>query len=80
MKPKRVNTSNPLFMFIEGEGMCEEGMLEIQQQRNYDDEWHCIRIPYEEVPLLIRALQSKMPVLTEKNSSKWDNEVLNRVQ
>jgi len=78
MKPKKVNTGNPLFLFIEGEGMCEQGTMEIQQEDGFDNEWKSIRIPYEEVPLLIKALQSKLPVVTEDNYEKWDMDVFNR--
>ena len=79
MKPKEVKTKNPLFIFVEGEGMCEEGMLEIQQQDGFmDEEWNKIRIPYEDVPLLIKALNQKIPELNSSNYEKWDKEVFNR--
>ncbi len=81
MKPKKIEINNPLFLYIEGEGMCQEGMVEIQQLDGFDEEtWNKLRIPYEQVPLLIKALQSKLPIVTEKNYDKWDIDVFNRTQ
>jgi len=43
-KPKKVDIKNPLFILVEGEGMCEVGMVDIQQQDDFDKEWEKIRL------------------------------------
>jgi len=78
-EPKKVDVKNPVFLYIEGAVTCQEGTLEIQQQDDFeDDKWHHIRIPYEEVPELIKALKSKLPEVTGDNYKEWDVEVFNR--
>jgi hypothetical protein len=78
MKPKKIETSNPLFIMVEGEGMCETGMVDIQQQDSFDDEWKKIRFHYEDIPLLIEALNKKIPEINSKNYDKWDKKTLDR--
>ena len=78
-KPKKVDIKNPLFILVEGEGMCEVGTVDIQQQDNFDKEWKKIRFHYEEIPTIIKALQSKIPEVNEHNYDKWDKEIFNRV-
>ena len=38
-----------------------------------------IRFHYEEIPTIIKALQSKIPEVNEHNYDKWDKEIFNRV-
>ena len=80
MKSKKINLDNPLYIKVEGEGMCDIGTVSIQQKDDFEeDKYHQIRFKYEEIPELIKALQSKIPEINEKNFDKWDKDELNRV-
>ena len=79
MKAKKINITKPLYIKVEGEGMCDEGMVSIQQQDGFDNTWKEIRFLYEDIPEIIKALKSKIPEINEKNFDKWDKEELNRV-
>lgn len=60
-----------LFIHQEGYGMCQEGAVEISQMKDFDGEKQSIRFHEEDIPRLIKALQSKIPEMNEDNCEEW---------
>lgn len=70
----QLGSSGDLYIFAEGDGMCQKGAVTIFQKDEGDDLGE-IRFHKSNIPRIIKALQSKLPTMTEENNDDFNDEI-----
>ncbi len=79
-KPIRIKVSErtqagDIFIYKEGRGMSQEGIVHIEQ-KGFCDERLCVSFEKSKIPKIIEALK-KLPTLTEENQQEFSEEMDN---
>lgn len=70
----QLGAAGDLYIFAEGDGMCQKGAVTIFQIDECDSIGQ-IRFHKSNIPRIIKALQSKLPTMTEENNDDFNDEI-----
>ena len=82
VKPKKIRLNekdllqlgSDLYIFKEGEGMCQNGAITLLQLIDFGEE-NRVRFHESDIPNIIKVLKNKIPTMTESNCSKFHENI-----
>ena len=81
-KPLKINLrekeylqlDSDIYIYGEGEGMCQDGAINLLQF-GFGSKKSIVRFHKKDIPCIIKALQSKIPMMTEDNGDEFNKEL-----